>query len=95
LIVQFISTSNLNFSLLAQVLGPPETRTGARPSRVRRVRTQAEIESKTAAVRQRYNVGESSKSASSAAGGKKANSGVDKLKETISTGLLQATETGE
>ena len=56
------------------------------------VKRQAEIDSKTNAVRQRYNVGETSRARAreQPSDGKT----LEKLKETISTGFQQATETG-
>lgn len=76
---------------MSQVLGPEAS--GPKTPRVRRVRTQAEIESKTNAVRQRYNYGEAPKrrTASGTDDGKT----LGKLKETISTGVKQATESGK
>ena len=59
--------------------------------RRRKGRTAAEIESKTNAVRQRYNVGEKPRKPPPSQDG----ATLGKIKDTLSSGLQQATETGE
>lgn len=79
-----------------QVLGPESSAPKTPRTRVRRVRTQAEIESKTNAVRQRYNLGETNRP-NKYRNTKSNDDGqtLGKLKETLSTGFQQATESGK
>ena len=80
---------SLSFRRAKQVLGPESTPKGPRAaSRIRKAKTAAEIASKENAVRQRY--GMEVKRPNKAGEGQT----LDKLKNSLTTGLATATETG-